>query len=92
MKYLKAIEIIKNRGFKAYEIHKATGLNESGIRRVLNNEVESPQRKTKEVLIKFALEITGEKEVNSEELQCLEFNKLKSDEKLNMLFKMLLNK
>jgi methyl-accepting chemotaxis protein len=56
MELKKAIEIINNQGFTAYELHKETGLNESGLRRVLANEVEKPQRKTRLAIIKFALD------------------------------------
>lgn len=54
MEFKKALKFINNQGFTAYEIHKKTGLNEAGVRRILNKEVENPQRKTKEALIKFA--------------------------------------
>lgn len=59
MDFKKALKLIEKQGFTAYEIHKATGLNEAGVRRVLNNEVENPQRKTRETLIKFALDYTS---------------------------------
>ncbi|CAL2084825.1 S24 family peptidase [Tenacibaculum sp. 190524A02b] len=54
MDFIEAIEILNNEGVTAYEINKATGLNEAGIRRVLNGNVTNPQRKTKDILIKFA--------------------------------------
>ncbi|MFY7671581.1 hypothetical protein ACOSP6_10905 [Tenacibaculum sp. MEBiC06402] len=57
----KAIHIINSNGITAYEIYKKTGLNESGLRRVLNKEVSRPQRKTQEALIKIAayIELNG---------------------------------
>ena len=85
MDFKKSIEIIKKKGFSAYEIHKKTGLNEAGIRRVLNNEIENPQRKTKEGIIQFVsdhVEITPqESSVNTGS-----FNDLKIDDKLNIIF------
>ena len=54
MNFKKTIELLNNQGVTAYEIHKATGLNEAGVRRILNNEVDKPQRKTQESIVKFA--------------------------------------
>lgn len=47
------IQIIENKGFTAYEIHRKTGLNQAGLRNILNGKVEKPQRKTFEILKKF---------------------------------------
>ncbi|CAL2056120.1 hypothetical protein [Tenacibaculum sp. 190524A05c] len=54
MELSEAIQIINNNKITAYEIYKKTGLNESGIRRVLNKEVSKPQRRTRNSLIKIA--------------------------------------
>ena len=51
------IQLIENKGFTAYEIHKKTGLNEAGVRRILTGKIEKPQRKTFEMLKKFAKSI-----------------------------------
>lgn len=67
MKFKKALKIIENRGFTAYEIHKKTGLNESGIRRVLNKVVEKPQRTTQEAFIRFAIESINTMQYKKEE-------------------------
>ena len=54
MTFEESIKYIKLKGFSAYEIHQDTGLNEAGVRKVLNNKVANPQRKTKEIIIAFA--------------------------------------
>lgn len=54
MNLKKSIELLNNKGITAYEIHKKTGLNEAGVRRVLNGDVETPQRKTREAIIDYA--------------------------------------
>ena len=54
MTFEDSIIYIKNKGFSAYEIHKTTGLNEAGVRKILSNKVANPQRKTKEIIIDFA--------------------------------------
>ena len=88
-----ALNVIKEQGFKAYTIHKKTGLNEARIRRILNEEVKNPQRKTKEILMNFAKLISKEAESdtlnNTNEYKNLNFGDLKIDDKLNMIFKML---
>lgn len=40
------IETCDKYDITAYEIEKATGLNASGVQRILNNEVNKPQKKT----------------------------------------------
>lgn len=77
MNFKKALKTIENQGVTAYEIHKKTGLNEAGVRRILNNEVENPQRKTKETLVKFAKEhiITIENDTKKEKLSINEKEK-----------------
>ena len=91
--FKKALSVIKDKGVKAYTIHKKTGLNEAGIRRILNEEVKNPQRKTKEILMNFAKSISKEAESdtlnNTNEYKNLNFGDLKIDDKLNMIFKML---
>lgn len=52
-----AIEVINNKGVTAYQLHKETGFNEAGLRRVLNGEVDKPQRKTQEAIINYAISI-----------------------------------
>ena len=47
------IQIIEDKGFTAYEIHRKTGLNQAGLRNILNGKVEKPQRKTFEILKNF---------------------------------------
>ena len=54
MTFEDSIIYINSKGFSAYEIHQKTGLNEAGVRKVLNNKVANPQRKTKEIIIAFA--------------------------------------
>jgi len=54
MNFKETIELLNSQGVTAYEIHKATGLNEAGVRRILNNEVSKPQRKTQESIVKYA--------------------------------------
>lgn len=57
MDYDTSINFINSKGISAYEIHKATGLNEAGVRRVLKGLVSNPQRKTKEALIDYAIQL-----------------------------------
>lgn len=59
MELQKAIEILNTKGVTAYELSKELGLNEAGLRRVLNHEVGNPQRKTKEALISYAKKVTA---------------------------------
>ena len=80
--FKKALSIIKDKGVKAYEIHKKTGLNESGLRRILNEEIDNPQRKTRQVLIDFAGSISPKQEN-------VDFRDLKIDDKLNVIFNQL---
>jgi len=80
--FKKALSVIKDKGVKAYEIHKKTGLNQSGLRRVLNEEIDNPQRKTRQVLIDFAESISPEQEN-------VDFRDLKIDDKLNVIFNQL---
>ena len=80
--FKKALSVIKDKGVKAYEIHKKTGLNESGLRRILNQEIDNPQRKTRQVLIDFAGSISPEQEN-------VDFRDLKLDDKLNVIFNQL---
>lgn len=54
MDFKETIDLINAHGVTAYEIHKETGLNEAGVRRVLNGEVDNPQRKTREAILSFA--------------------------------------
>jgi transcriptional regulator with XRE-family HTH domain len=82
MDFKRALKVIKNEDYKAYEIHKQTGLNESGLRRVLNNEIENPQAKTKKGIIKFARSIAPDLESQEN----TDFRDLKIDDKLNVLF------
>ena len=74
-----ALSIIKNKNVKAYEIHKKTGLNQSGLRRILNEEIDNPQRKTRQVIIDFAESISPEQEN-------VDFRDLKIDDKLNVIY------
>lgn len=53
MNYEESIKYIKRNSHSAYEIHKATGITEAGIRKVLNGLVAKPQRKTKEAIIDY---------------------------------------
>jgi len=53
MNYEESIKYIKRNSYTAYEIHKATGLNEAGLRKVLRGQVSKPQRKTKDAIINF---------------------------------------
>jgi hypothetical protein len=85
MNYKRALKVIKNQDYKAYEIHKQTGLNESGLRRVLNNEIENPQAKTKKGIISFARSIAPDLELQEN----TDFRDLKIDDKLNVLFNQL---
>ena len=39
MTFEDSIIYINSKGFSAYEIHQKTGLNEAGVRKVLNNKV-----------------------------------------------------
>jgi len=80
--FKKALSVIKNKGVKAYEIHKKTGLNQSGLRRILNEEIDNPQRKTRQVLIDFAESIAPEQEN-------VDFRDLKIDDKLNVIYNQL---
>lgn len=77
-----ALSIIKNKNVKAYEIHKKTGLNQSGLRRILNEEIDNPQRKTRQVIIDFANSISPEQEN-------VDFRDLKIDDKLNVIYNQL---
>ena len=77
-----ALSIIKNKNVKAYEIHKKTGLNQSGLRRILNEEIDNPQRKTRQVIIDFAESISPEQEN-------VDFRDLKIDDKLNVIYNQL---
>lgn len=63
MDFKKSIEYLNKKGVTAYEISKNTDLNESGIKRVLDGEVESPRRKTKEAIVNYA-KILQEKDIN----------------------------
>jgi len=85
MEFKNAISIIKEQGYKAYEIHKQTGLNESGIRRVLNNEIDNPQRKTRKGIIQFANSVSTDVDVTEN----VDFRDLKIDDKLNVIFNQL---
>ena len=80
--FKKALSVIKDKGVKAYEIHKKTGLNQSGLRRILNEEIDNPQRKTRQVLIDFAESIAPEQEN-------VDFRDLKIDDKLNVIYNQL---
>ena len=57
MNYEESIKYLRRKSHTAYEIHKATGLNEPGLRRVLKGKVAKPQRKTKEALIEYTQNI-----------------------------------
>ena len=83
--FKKALSVIKDKGVKAYEIHKKTGLNQSGLRRVLNKEIDNPQRKTRQGIIDFANSITSEQEI----IENVDFRDLKVDDKLNVIFNQL---
>lgn len=83
--FKKALSAIKDKGVKAYEIHKKTGLNESGLRRVLNKEIDNPQRKTRQGIIDFANSISSEQEI----IENVDFRDLKVDDKLNVIFNQL---
>jgi phage repressor protein C with HTH and peptisase S24 domain len=72
MNYKEAIKRIQQQGFTAYEIKKQTNLNETGVRRILNNEINNPQRKTKESLVKFAEENTKKIEYNTNKSTAIE--------------------
>jgi hypothetical protein len=56
MNYEESIKYLKRKSHSAYEIHKATGLNESGLRKLLKGNTK-PQRRTKEVLIEYTQNI-----------------------------------
>ena len=53
MNFPSALQIIRQKGVTAYELASATGLNESGLRRILDGEVENPRRTTKEKIILY---------------------------------------
>jgi len=83
--FKKALSVIKDKGVKAYEIHKKTGLNQSGLRRILNEEIDNPQRKTRQGIIDFASSISSEQEI----IENVDFRDLKVDDKLNVIFNQL---
>ena len=57
MNYEESIKYLRDNSHSAYEIYKATGLSEAGLRRVLKGEITNPQRKTKELLIQYTQNI-----------------------------------
>lgn len=65
MNFEKAIEKINSSGISVYEISKKTGLNQSGLSRVLSGAISKPQNKTKNILIKIAEEIEKKGHINS---------------------------
>ena len=57
MNFEQSLEYILLNNVTSYEIHKATGLSEAGIRKLLRNEVLKPQRKTRDIIIEFVKNI-----------------------------------
>jgi|TARA_B110000027_G_scaffold104041_1_gene110270 hypothetical protein len=57
MNYEESIKYIKNNSYSAYEIHKATGLNEASLRKILRGEVKKSQRRTKDTIIAYVDEL-----------------------------------
>ena len=57
MNFEQSLEYILLNNITSYEIHKATGLSEAGIRKLMRNEVSKPQRKTRDVIIEFVKNI-----------------------------------
>ena len=85
IEFKNALNVIKEQGYKAYEIHKQTGLNESGVRRVLNNEIDKPHKKTRKGIIQFANSVSTDVDVTEN----VDFRDLKIDDKLNVMFNQL---
>ena len=57
MNFEQSLEYILLNNVTSYEIHKATGLSEAGIRKLMRNEVLKPQRKTRDIIIEFVKNI-----------------------------------
>ena len=57
MNFEQSLEYILLNNITSYEIHKATGLSEAGIRKLMRNEVSKPQRKTRDIIIEFVKNI-----------------------------------
>jgi|TARA_B110000902_G_C14068421_1_gene498309 hypothetical protein len=61
MNYEESIKYLRENSHSAYEIYKATGLSEAGLRKVLKGKITNPQRRTKEALIEYTQNILESK-------------------------------
>ena len=74
MNYEESIKYLRENSHSAYEIHKATGLNESALRKVLKGKITKPQRKTKEAIIDYANQLDGLNDINTLDIKRIRTN------------------
>jgi|TARA_B110000902_G_scaffold68484_1_gene81216 DNA-binding transcriptional regulator YiaG len=79
MNYEESIKYLRRKSHSAYEIHKATGLTEAGIRKVLNNKVVNPQRKTKEALIDYVNQLEGLNDFSESDFNTLDIKRIRTN-------------
>ena len=79
MNYEESIKYLRRKSHSAYEIHKATGLTEAGIRKVLNNKVVNPQRKTKEAIIDYVNQLEGLNDFSESDFNTLNIKKIRTN-------------
>ena len=79
MNYEESIKYLRRESHSAYEICKATGLNEAGLRKVLKGEIIKPQRKTKETIIDYVNQLDGLSDINESDFNTLDVKKMNMD-------------
>jgi DNA-binding transcriptional regulator YiaG len=79
MNYEESIKYLRRKSHSAYEIHKATGLNEASLRKVLKGEVAKPQRKTKEALIDYVNQLEGLNDFSESDFNTLNIKKIRTN-------------
>jgi hypothetical protein len=62
MDYNEALDYLIKKGVTAYELHIYSGKSQSGLRKLLNGEVQKPGRKTKEVIVTYAKKLQNEED------------------------------
>ena len=79
MNYEESIKYLRENSHSSYEIHKATGLSEAGLRKVLKGKITKPQRKTKELLIDYVNQLDGLNDINESDLNTLDIKRIRTN-------------
>jgi transcriptional regulator with XRE-family HTH domain len=93
IKIKKILEIVNSKGITAYELSKSTGLNESGLNRIIKGEISNPHTTTIDKLYSYLYSsntVSEETKKDIERIKTLENKVSNLQQNFKMLYDQLL--